>query len=65
MRSVSIEYERENERVLLAKQDGEEVARIVTMPSGKVSYRIQDGSHKGGPAKDEDSAKKAIEKYFA
>ncbi|MEJ2216979.1 MAG: hypothetical protein P8099_10220 [Gemmatimonadota bacterium] len=49
----------------MAKQDGEEVARIVTTPSGKVSYRIEDGSHKGGPAKDEEHAKKAVEKYFA
>ncbi|MEJ2187179.1 MAG: hypothetical protein P8Z36_14795 [Gemmatimonadota bacterium] len=62
---MSIKYERQNERVLVAKQDGEEVARIVTTPSGKVSYRIEDGSHKGGPAKDEEHAKKAVEKYFA
>jgi len=62
---VSIDYERENERVLLAKRDGEEVARIVTTPSGKTSYRIEDGSHKGGPVDDEDSARKAIEKHFA
>lgn len=63
--SADIKYEEQNERVLLAKQEGETVARIVTTPSGRVSYRIEDGSKKGGPVKDVDDAKKHIEAHYA
>jgi len=45
-------------------QDGKEVACIVSVPGGRISYRIEDGSHRGGPVRDVAEAKKKIERYF-
>ena len=61
---MSIEYERENERVIVATRDGEEVARIVEVPGGATSYRMNDGSRRGGPVGDVEEAKKNIESYL-
>lgn len=61
---VHVDYERENERVIIAKQDGEEVARIVQVPGGATSYRMEDGSRRGGPVEDVEEAKKRIESYL-
>ena len=61
---MSIEYERQNERVIVAKRDGEEVAKIVEVPGGNTSYRLNDGSKRGGPVEDVEEAKKNIESYL-
>ena len=61
---MSIEYERENERVVVAMRDGEEIARIVEVPGGATSYRLNDGSKRGGRVDDIDEAKKNIESYL-
>ena len=60
-----IQYERQNERVILAKQDGDEVARIVEVPGTNVtSFRMKDGSKRGDRVQDVDEAKKRIETYL-
>ena len=60
-----IEYERENDRVIIAKQDGEEVARIVEVPGSNVtSFRMKDGSKRGDRVEDIDEAKQRIESYL-
>jgi hypothetical protein len=61
---VHVDYERENDRIIVAKQDGEEVARIVQVPGGATSYRMEDGSRRGGAVRDVDAAKKQIERYL-
>ena len=61
---MSIEYEKENERVIVAMQEGEEVARIVQVPGGSTSYRLNDGSKRGGRVADVEEAKKNIESYM-
>lgn len=63
-RNVDVDYERENERIIVAKQDGEEVARIVQVPGGTTSFRMEDGSRRGGPVDSVDEAKKQIERYL-
>ena len=61
----AVEYERMNERVILAKQEGEEVARIVEVPgSSTTSFRMKDGSKRGERVDDLDEAKQRIEKYL-
>jgi hypothetical protein len=62
--SVQIDYERQNERVIVAKHDGEAVARIVQVPGGITSFRMEDGSRRGGPVDNVDEAKKQIERYL-
>ncbi len=60
-----IEYERENERVIVARQDGEEVARIVEVPGTNVtSFRMKDGSMRGDRVADVEEAKQRIESYL-
>lgn len=60
-----IEYERENDRVIIAKQDGEEVARIVEVPGSNVtSFRMKDGSRRGDRVEDIEEAKQRIESYL-
>ena len=60
-----VDYERLNERVIVARQDGEEVARIVEVPgTDTVSFRMEDGSKRGGKVEDVEDAKKRIEKYL-
>jgi hypothetical protein len=60
-----IEYERMNERIVVARQDGEEVARIVEVPgSNSTSFRMQDGSKRGDQVEDIDEAKQRIESYL-
>lgn len=60
-----IEYERENDRVIVAKQDGEEVARIVEVPGSNVtSFRMKDGSKRGDRVESIDEAKQRIESYL-
>ena len=43
---------------------GEEVARIVRAPGGITSFRMEDGSRRGGPVDSIDEAKKQIERYL-
>lgn len=63
---AEIEYERENERVIVARQDGEEVARIVEVPGTNVtSFRMKDGSRRGDRVADVEEAKKRIESYLS
>lgn len=52
------------ERIIVARQEGEEVARIVQVPGGQTSYRMEDGSKRGGPADSVDEAKKRIQGYL-
>ena len=60
-----VEYERKNDRVLVAKQEGEEVARIVEVPGSNVtSFRMKDGTKRGERVEDIDEAKQRIEKYL-
>ena len=61
---VHVDYERENERIIVAKQDGEEVARIVQVPGGATSFRMEDGSRRGGSVESVDEAKKQVERYL-
>jgi hypothetical protein len=61
---VHVDYERENDRIIVAKQDGNEVARIVQVPGGSTSFRMEDGSKRGGTVKDVEAAKKQIERYL-
>ncbi len=62
---AEIVYERENERVIVAMQDGEEVARIVEVPGTNVtSFRMKDGSRRGDRVADVAEAKKRIESYL-
>jgi hypothetical protein len=65
MSSVNLDYERQNERVIVAKHDGELVARIVEMPGMKPSFRMEDGSRRGGTVESVDAAKKQIERYLS
>ncbi len=61
---ADVEYERMNERVVVAKQDGDEVARIVEVPgSNTTSFRMKDGSKRGEQVEDIDEAKQRIESY--
>jgi hypothetical protein len=48
----------------VAKHEGEEVARIVQVPGGATSYRMEDGSRRGGSVRDVEEAKKQIERYL-
>lgn len=64
MSDLQVEYERQNERIIIAKQDGEEVARIVQIPGGNTSFRMDDGTKRGGPVDDVEEAKKQIERYL-
>lgn len=60
-----VEYERKNDRIVVAKQDGEEVARIVEVPgSNTTSFRMKDGTKRGDKVEDLDEAKERIEKYL-
>jgi hypothetical protein len=60
-----VQYERMNERVIVATQDGEEVARIVEVPGSNVtSFRMKDGTKRGDRVEDIDEAKDRIEKYL-
>ncbi len=60
-----VDYERKNDRVIVAKQDGEEVARIVEVPGTNVtSFRMKDGSRRGDRVADVEEAKQRIEKYL-
>ena len=62
---ASLEYERKNDRIIVAKQEGEEVARIVEVPGTNVtSFRMKDGSKRGDRVEDIDEAKQRIEKYL-
>lgn len=61
---VHVDYERENDRIIVAKHGGEEVARIVQVPGGATSYRMEDGSRRGGSVRDVDEAKKQIERFL-
>jgi hypothetical protein len=62
--SVHVDYERENDRIIVARKDGQEVARIVQVPGGALSFRMEDGSKRGGSVKTVDEAKKQIERYL-
>jgi len=64
MSSVQIDYEPQNDRVIVAKKDGHAVARIVTGPGGVTSFRMEDGSRRGGQVKSVDDAKKQIERFL-
>ncbi len=60
-----VQYERMNERVIVARQEGEEVARIVEVPGSNVtSFRMKDGTKRGERVDDIDEAKNRIEKYL-
>lgn len=60
-----VQYERMNDRILVAKQEGEEVARIVEVPGSNVtSFRMKDGTKRGDRVEDIDEAKQRIEKYL-
>lgn len=60
-----IEYERENERIIVARRDGDEVARIVEVPGTNVtSFRMKDGSKRGDRVADIQEAKQRIESYL-
>jgi hypothetical protein len=61
---VRVDYERENDRIIVARKDGEEVARIVQVPGGATSFRMEDGSKRGGSVKNVEEAKKRIERYL-
>jgi hypothetical protein len=61
---VHVDYEQENDRIIVAKREGEEVARIVQVPGGTTSYRMEDGSRRGGSVRDIDEAKKQIERHL-
>ena len=60
----AITYERQNERITIAKQDGEEVARIVEIPGGSTSFRLEDGTKRGGRVENVKEAKSRIESYL-
>ena len=64
MSQSNVEFEEKNDRVIVAKVDGERVAKIVTTPSGRTSYRIDADRRRGGPVDDIDEAKHAIEAYY-
>lgn len=59
-----VQYERENERIIVARHDGEEVARIVQVPGGTTSFRMEDGSRRGGAVESVEDAKKQIQRYL-
>lgn len=60
-----VQYERMNDRIVVAKQEGEEVARIVEVPGTNVtSFRMKDGTKRGDRVEDIDEAKQRIEKYL-
>ncbi len=60
-----VEYERKNDRIIVAKQEGEEVARIVEVPGTNVtSFRMKDGTKRGDRVEDVAEAKQRIEKYL-
>jgi hypothetical protein len=61
---VELEYERENDRIIVARREGEEVARIVQVPGGATSFRMEDGSKRGGTVKNVEQAKKQIQRYL-
>jgi len=62
---AEVAYERKNDRVIVAMQDGEEVARIVEVPGSNVtSFRMKDGTKRGDRVEDIDEAKQRIEKYL-
>lgn len=62
---AEVEYERKNDRIIVALQDGEEVARIVEVPGSNVtSFRMKDGTRRGDRVEDIDEAKQRIEKYL-
>jgi hypothetical protein len=61
---VNVDYERQNDRIIVARKDGEEVARIVMVPGGTTSFRMEDGSKRGGTVKSVEQAKKQIERYL-
>ena len=64
--SVDVHYERENDRIIVARQDGEEVARIVQVPGSNVtSFRMKDGTKRGDRVEDVEEAKQRIESYLA
>ena len=64
--SEKVEYERQNERIIVAKQDGEEVARIVEVPGSNVtSFRMKDGTKRGDRVEDVEEAKQRIESYLS
>lgn len=64
--SEDVQYERQNDRIIIAKQDGEEVARIVEVPGSNVtSFRMKDGSKRGDRVEDIEEAKKRIESYLS
>ena len=52
-----VQYERKNDRIIVAKQEGEEIARIVEVPGMKA------GTKRGDRVEDIDEAKQRIEKY--
>ena len=63
---ADVDYERKNDRIVVAKQDGEEIARIVEVPGTNVtSFRMKDGSKRGDRVEDVDEAKDRIEKYLS
>lgn len=62
--SVHVDYQRENDRIIVAMKDGEEVARIVQVPGGTMSFRMEDGTKRGGQVKNVEQAKKQIERYL-
>lgn len=60
-----VQYEKQNDRIIVAKQDGEEVAKIVKVPGTNVtSFRMKDGSKRGDRVEDVQEAKDRIEKYL-
>lgn len=61
---MSVEYERENERIIVAKRDDEEVARIVEVPGGSTSFRMKTDRRRGGTVADVEEAKQKIESYL-
>jgi hypothetical protein len=59
---LHVDYEKENDRIIVARHEGKEVARIVMVAGGGMSFRMEDGSRRGGPVKDVAEAKKQIER---
>ena len=64
MSHLKIDYEEQNDRITVARYEGKEVARIVQVAGGPVSFRMEDGSRRGGSVRDVDEAKKQIERYL-
>ncbi len=59
---MSIEYEKQNERVTKVLRDGEQIG-VITNHNGSLGYRIF-GEPIGGSVESPEEAKKQIEEHF-